>query len=338
MPCGSPVALRLRLPRRLLFRHSRRGDRLCVPAAGALRAQVLHELPATPLSGTGRVWLVPPPDLRDRYRRDGSSQLRRVGVPRRGADRGKAELTPPGAGGTCSSQWGTRCFAGHVAYAPPVALAALPGWMGPRAHGAQTTASIYPRRGATASGWPGRCARARGAGAAQVQDALRRLRPGNGRPYVLVRWTGLEAAGDTWEPLDNLINCEAAIAAFERATVTGVHSRPAPPPPPLAGAASAPPPIPPTGFTVEAVPPGDLGVALVGRTVLYWWPDDGWQRGAVARLCKHGAFSHVVAYTRQKSALPGTANMLLDAASYSSRWVILSPAADPLARPHIPQV
>ena len=36
-----------------------------------------------------------------------------------------------------------------------------------------------------------------------------------GRPYILVRWAGLDAAGDTWEPLDNLINCEAAIAANE---------------------------------------------------------------------------------------------------------------------------
>ena len=36
----------------------------------------------------------------------------------------------------------------------------------------------------------------------------------------------------------------------------------------------------------------------VGRTILYWWPKDGWQRGTVARLCPRGAFSHVVAYTR----------------------------------------
>jgi hypothetical protein len=30
-----------------------------------------------------------------------------------------------------------------------------------------------------------------------------------------------------------------------------------------------------------AAPPGDLGVSLVGQTLLYWWPDDGWQQGAV---------------------------------------------------------
>ena len=72
---------------------------------------------------------------------------------------------------------------------------------------------------------------------------------------------------------------------------------------------------------------------LVGRTLLYWWPadSDGWQpeRGTVARLCPRGAFSHVVAYTRQTSALRGTADTvtLLDAAaSYGHRWVLLSPA------------
>ena len=73
-------------------------------------------------------------------------------------------------------------------------------------------------------------------------------------------------------------------------------------------------------------------------------PDDGWQRGTVACLCPRGAFSHVVAYTRQTSALRGTADTLLDAASYGSRWVLLSqaPAADVARalrpRPPRPQV
>jgi len=68
-------------------------------------------------------------------------------------------------------------------------------------------------------------------------------------------------------------------------------------------------------------------VALVGRQLLYWWPADGWQRGTVARVCPRPAFSHVVAYTRQTSALRGTADSLLDSASYGARWVLLSPAA-----------
>ena len=142
-----------------------------------------------------------------------------------------------------------------------------------------------------------------------------------GRPYVLVRWAGCDASRDTWEPLDNLTNCEAAIAAFERTSGRPLP-RPAPPPP----AVAAPLPIPPAGFTIDAAPTGDLRAELVGRTLLYWWPADGWQRGTVARLCQRGAFSHVVAYTRQTSALRGTADTLLDAASYGHRWVLLSPA------------
>jgi hypothetical protein len=38
--------------------------------------------------------------------------------------------------------------------------------------------------------------------------------------------------------------------------------------------------------------------------------DDGWQRGAVARLCPPRAFSHVAAYTRLTSARSGAADSL----------------------------
>ena len=63
------------------------------------------------------------------------------------------------------------------------------------------------------------------------------------------------------------------------------------------------------------------------RTILYSWPEDGWQRSTFACLCQRGAFSHVVteAYTRQTSVLRGTADALLDAVSYGVRWVLLSP-------------
>jgi hypothetical protein len=53
----------------------------------------------------------------------------------------------------------------------------------------------------------------------------------------------------------------------------------------------------------------------VGREVLYWWPDDGWQTGRVTRLYPRSPFSHVVAYRRSDSALHGTVDTLLDAAS-----------------------
>ena len=54
---------------------------------------------------------------------------------------------------------------------------------------------------------------------------------------------------------------------------------------------------------------------------------DLWQLGTVARVSPQAAFSHVVAYHRKTSALTGTAHSLLDAASYGSTWVALSPTA-----------
>ena len=76
---------------------------------------------------------------------------------------------------------------------------------------------------------------------------------------------------------------------------------------------------------MDPAPPHDLDATLVGRSLLYWWPGDGWQRGTVARLCPRAAFSHVVAYARQTSALRGTPDTLLDAASHGPRWVLLFP-------------
>jgi hypothetical protein len=144
-----------------------------------------------------------------------------------------------------------------------------------------------------------------------------------GRPQVLIRWAGLDASGDTWEPLENLTNCEEAIRDFERAR--GVVLPRVPPPPPSQACGGRAPPLPPPGYSVDAAP-GDLGAALVGRRILYWWPEDGWQLGTVARTCRPGAssFSHVVAYHRRTSALRGTVESLLDAASYGARWVLLS--------------
>ena len=98
------------------------------------------------------------------------------------------------------------------------------------------------------------------------------------RPYVLVHWAGFDAAGDTWEPLDNLTKLEAAIAAFRALSPTPADATVAGASPRQRRRAPADPPV-------DAAPPGDLGAGLVGRTVLYWWPDDGWQRGTVARLC-----------------------------------------------------
>ena len=130
-----------------------------------------------------------------------------------------------------------------------------------------------------------------------------------------VRWAGHDAYGDAWEPLDNLANCEEAIASFERATGPAILCRA----PPAAGSRQPDPCSPPTppaaGFTVDLAPPGDRRAAPVGRTILYRWPQDGRQRGTRRRtplpvrrvLARHGVHAAGV----------GAARHVLDAASES---------------------
>ena len=84
-----------------------------------------------------------------------------------------------------------------------------------------------------------------------VAEILRfRLRAG--RPQLLVRWEGKDASGDTWEPLENLTNCEQAIRDFELAQGV-VVPRPLPPPTSQACGGSSP-PLPPAGFVVDPSP------------------------------------------------------------------------------------
>ena len=87
-------------------------------------------------------------------------------------------------------------------------------------------------------------------------------------PNALARWTGLDASGDTWEPLENLTNCEdaQAIRAFEQAR--GLVLPCAPPPPPSHACGGVAPPLPPTGYSVDPFP-GDLGslATLLGRRI-----------------------------------------------------------------------
>ena len=56
--------------------------------------------------------------------------------------------------------------------------------------------------------------------------AILQFRLRAGRPQVLVRWAGQDASGESWEPLENLTNCEEAIAAFERSRGVKLPRRP----------------------------------------------------------------------------------------------------------------
>ena len=65
-----------------------------------------------------------------------------------------------------------------------------------------------------------------------------------GRPHVLVRWAGRDASGETWEPLENLTNCDEAIRDFERSSGVVLPRQPEPPAPPSAAIGGVAPPRP----------------------------------------------------------------------------------------------
>ena len=143
-----------------------------------------------------------------------------------------------------------------------------------------------------------------------------------GRTYYMVRWQGHASADDSWEPVEHLTNCPERLAEYEaaaprrpkaRRTARSGGADPAAPPPPAPPPPTvfSPPPRPPPGWAV-----GPLGSPLVGASILYWWPEEGWQLGVVARLCTRAPFSHVVRYRRATAAFAG-------APSYGSRWVLL---------------
>ena len=114
--------------------------------------------------------------------------------------------------------------------------------------------------------------------------------------------------------MDNLTNCDEAILGFELAR-GGVKLPRVLRVPPSVSVGGVPPPLPPAGYTVDPAP-SDLDRALVGRRILYWWGENGWQLGCIAessRVTLDAGFS-----VRLLLVLSGAAHTLLDAASYSS--------------------
>ncbi len=144
------------------------------------------------------------------------------------------------------------------------------------------------------------------------------------RPHALVRWNGLDASGDTWEPLENPTYCEDAIRSFERARGL-VLPRAPPPPPPQSHAAESrlPNPLPSIPWTRAPVTSGQPWWAGAFRTG--GRPTAG--NAVPSRVSAHPPPPLVEVYTRRTSALRGTVDTLLDAASYGQRHVLLSPLA-----------
>ena len=83
----------------------------------------------------------------------------------------------------------------------------------------------------------------------------------------------------------------------------------------------------PNGFRLAQANEICLGKALIGASVLYWWPAEGWVRGKVRKISRRAEFSHVVAYSRSSPLGKAVVDTLLDAASHGTvgRWVLLLP-------------
>lgn len=88
------------------------------------------------------------------------------------------------------------------------------------------------------------------------------------------------------------------------------------------------PPMPPAGYRVAREVEFELGKALVGKGLLYYWPKIGWVRGCVHAISRsQQGYSHLVKYGKTSAIGPAVVASLLDAASHgpSGRWVLLLP-------------
>ena len=103
-----------------------------------------------------------------------------------------------------------------------------------------------------------------------------------------------------------------------RTTVAPAAAPPPPPPPGRPLPPNAPPlVVAPAGFRLPTPAEVATGPALVGRTVLYYWPGDGWVRGTVVRHSRPLGFSGTALGRR----------WVLDASSHgpAGRCVLLCP-------------
>ncbi len=156
--------------------------------------------------------------------------------------------------------------------------------------------------------------------------------------HYLVRWRGHTLADDEpeWLRAEELAHCPELVAEYDTAAPRrrgARRGRPAGPPAvpevPVAAAAASP-PVAPTGFQLAAQAEVLTGAALVGRSILYRWPVQGWVLGKVVRVSRAAGFSHGVRYARGSAlgVAEARAASLLDAPSHgpgpADRWELLS--------------
>ncbi len=158
-----------------------------------------------------------------------------------------------------------------------------------------------------------------------------------------MRWRGHTSADDEWLRAEALAHCPERVAEYDSDAAaprrrgspgTSPRGRAAGPPAALAAAAAvAAPPVAPAGFRLATPAEVLTGAALVGRSILYRWPVQGWVPGKVVRVSRAAAgFSHGdggVRYARGSALDVGEAASLLDPPSHgpgpAARWVLLCP-------------
>ena len=136
---------------------------------------------------------------------------------------------------------------------------------------------------------------------------------------------------DEWLRVEELAHCQGKVAEYDAAAPRRLAARRAGPAvvpaadQPAAPALAVAPLVAPAGFRLAASPEVLTGTALVGKTVLYRWPVDGWVRGTVTGRSRTAGFSHVVRYGHNSALGSAVVPSLLDAASHGSagRWVLL---------------
>jgi hypothetical protein len=139
----------------------------------------------------------------------------------------------------------------------------------------------------------------------------------------LVLWRGHTSADDEWLWTEELVHCQEKVAEYDAAAPRrlaaglGVPGA-GPVVVPTASAAETALAVAPPWFRLarESSAEALAGKALVGLSILYWWPGQGWAQGLVVRVQVSGwaaGFSHGVCYSLGSALGAREAASLLDA-------------------------
>ena len=193
---------------------------------------------------------------------------------------------------------------------------------------------FFEREGADPA--PGPVSDAGQEGEHEVELILNRRRF-RGVTQYLVRWKGHASTDDEWLREEELRHCPLKVAEYDASPhprrATRRRDLGAAPAPISVGGAGAVgvgslPLVAPPRFRFAAMAEVRTGSTLVGRQVLFYWPEAGWVQGRVVRISRTAGFSHVVRYGPTSAVGAADVTSLLDPATHGSagRWVLLCPA------------